>query len=87
MLSHKWGIHHIDYWDDSLLTFNRSRNAILNGLKLVTKQNREAGSKLQIERMQIKLDWNILVIEDIVQTLMRQLLSTHRDFVWILFEL
>ena len=71
----------IDYWDDSLLTFSRSRNAILNGLKLVTKQNSEAGSKLQIERMQIILNWNILVTEGIVQTLMPQLLSTHRNLV------
>ena len=72
---------YIDYWDDSLLTFSRSRNAILNGLKLVTKQNSEAGSKLQIERMQIILNLNVLVTEGIVQTLMPQLLSTHRNLV------
>lgn len=82
MLLHRIGdSEYIDYWGDSLLTFSRSRNAILNGLKLVTKQNSEAGSKLQIEWMQIILNWNILVTEGIVQTLMPQLLSTHRNLV------
>ena len=82
MLLHRIGdSEYIDYWGDSLLTFSRSRNAILNGLKLVTKQNSEAGSKLQIERMQIILNLNVLVTEGIVQTLMPQLLSTHRNLV------